>query len=122
MQISQQKTPTTFMPLHPKFHMRRNPLKRLPDLNSQNNNSNGYDFHKPIKGPPIFKRSNPLFVVNSLFGNLLLIQISSNKMHIQIRILIIRRKPITKTKNLATAINSASLMLKALKYKEVQDS
>lgn len=61
-------------------------------------------------------------MVNSLFGNLLLIQISSNKMHIQIRIPIIRRKQITKTKNIATAINLASLMQKALKYKEVQDS
>lgn len=38
---NQQKTPTSFMPLHPKFHLRRNPLKRLPEINSQNSNNNG---------------------------------------------------------------------------------
>lgn len=36
LQFPKQKTPTAFMPLHPKFHLRRNPLKRLPDLNSNN--------------------------------------------------------------------------------------
>lgn len=74
--LNQQRTPTTFMPLHPKFHLRRNPLKRLPDLNTQSS-SNGYEPPKPLKGPHIFKRSNPLFVVNSLFGTPLPTQTSS---------------------------------------------
>jgi hypothetical protein len=39
--INQQKSPTSFLPLHPKFHLRRNPLKRLPDINAQNSNNNG---------------------------------------------------------------------------------
>ena len=29
-----QKNVSPFMPLHSKFHLRRNPLKKLPDLNT----------------------------------------------------------------------------------------
>ena len=74
------------MALYSKFHLRRNPLKKLPDLNTQNNSNNGCDIFKPIKGVQKFKRSNPLFVVNGLFGNPLLMQTSSSKIRIQNRI------------------------------------
>ena len=62
--------PTHFMPLQPKFHLRRNPLRRLNDVNVQTQSSNnGYDISKKSNAPQIFKRSNPLFVVNTLIGN-----------------------------------------------------
>lgn len=68
-QTNPQKLPTHFMPLQPKFHLRRNPLRRLNELNVQTQSSNnGYDISKTSNAPPIFKRSNPLFVVNTLIG------------------------------------------------------
>jgi len=67
------------MPLHSKFHLRRNPLKKLPDLNTQTNNNNGCDLSKSIKTPQMFKKSNPLFVVNGLFGTFIFIQIFSKR-------------------------------------------
>lgn len=58
------------MPLQPKFHLRRNPLRRLNDVNVQTQSSNnGYDISKKSNAPQIFKRSNPLFLVNTLIGN-----------------------------------------------------
>lgn len=62
------------MPLHSKFHLRRNPLKRLPDLNTPSTINNVGELPKSIKTPQIFKKSNPLFVVNGLFGILAYIQ------------------------------------------------
>ena len=68
-----QKQGNNFAPLHSKFHLRRNPLKRLPDLNTQiNSNNNGCELPKAVRGANMFKRNNPLFVVNSLFGTPLL--------------------------------------------------
>lgn len=78
-QLNSQKNPNSFGPLYSKFHLRRNPLKKLPDVNTQNNSNNGCDFLKPLKSPQMFKRNNPLFVVNSLFGICPLIQIFSKK-------------------------------------------
>jgi len=68
-QTNNQKLPTHLMPLQPKFHLLRNPLRRLNDLNVQTQSSNnGYDISKTNNAPQIFKRSNPLFVVNTLIG------------------------------------------------------
>lgn len=67
------------MPLHSKFHLRRNPLKKLPDINTQIINNNGCELPNTIKTPQMFKKSNPLFVVNGLFGSFLVIQTFSRK-------------------------------------------
>ena len=77
--LNHPKNSNSFGPLHSKFHLRRNPLKKLPDLNTQNHNNNGCDPLKTIKSPQMFKRTNPLFVVNSLFGMPISIQTFSKK-------------------------------------------
>ena len=77
--LNNQKNSNSFGPLHSKFHLRRNPLKKLPDLNTTNPNNNGCDNIKSIKSPQMFKRTNPLFVVNSLFGMPIPIQTFSKK-------------------------------------------
>lgn len=66
--LNTHKPPSNFVPFHSKLHHKRNPLKRLPDLNTTNSTGNGCDVPKVAIGPPVFKRSNPLFVVNSLYG------------------------------------------------------
>lgn len=55
-------------PLHHKpQQIQRNPLNRLPELLNTPQFNNGNHPQRPLPHPTIFRASNPLFVVNTLF-------------------------------------------------------
>ena len=63
-----------FVPLQARVQIKRNALKRLPELTNAPHFVNGKEqsllAQNPASGqnPSLFKATNPLFVVNTLFG------------------------------------------------------
>ena len=57
-----------FVPLQARIQNKRNALKKLPELINAPHFINGKEQGSLAHNPPLFKASNPLFVVNTLFG------------------------------------------------------
>jgi hypothetical protein len=63
-----------FIPLQARLQLKRNALKRLPELTNAPQFINAKEQsslaqkHSLAQNPALFKASNPLFVVNTLFG------------------------------------------------------
>lgn len=63
-----------FVPLQARIQNKRNALKKLPELTNAPHFANGKEQSSLAQHPSLFKASNPLFVVNTLFGTCYLMQ------------------------------------------------
>jgi len=72
------------MTIHQRINVQKNTIKKLKEVSLEHGSvngsasgsvNNGYELPKFTKGPRLFKKCNPLFVVNSLIGRFPIIQI-----------------------------------------------
>lgn len=76
--LNNQKTLNHIAPIQHKYHLQTNAHNKLNNIHlPPYSNNNGYELPKANKLPLAFKRSNPLFVVNSLIGKRYFMQRSS---------------------------------------------